>query len=561
MSQFLAFERIFSHSMFVDLDVLPDLWCEVCIVGAGPVGLALGLSLASKGVRTLMVESGGDRPRKRSRDVSALASYNDDHHHSSEATVVRALGGTSLRWGGRCVEFDDIDFEPRDYVSEGGWPIPHSALKPYYGAARKVLTADFSENFQSGENLVFARSRESWARIRNVARANYHALRDNRSLMICKNCTATQMHVDADSARLMALTCVARRKARLITAPFFVFAGGGRENTRLLLELQLQKARLFGGAGGPLGRFYMGHLAGEIASISFARTSNAAPFLFRVSQTKTVIRDRLQPTAGIQREHGLLNITLGPDSLRPDEVIGGNGAASLFLVARHIARRARDPVFRNSISVREAFNAHLRNILAHPMQAAYGSSRLLAGKLLTPERYPQFSIPSPTNTYLLRYHAEQTPLWESRIKLSNQKDANGCHRLDVDFRYSHNDFHSVVKAHYLLSEWLGRNSIGHLTFLKPADALEEWVGSQAIDGYHQLGLTRMSRSRQTGIVDGDCQVHDIPNLFIAGSSVFPTSSQANPTLAAVAMSLRLADHLASRVSVQRRHVELGVNRD
>lgn len=524
------------------------------MVGAGPVGLALGLFLAGKGVRTLIVESGGDRPRRRNRDVSALASYNEDHHHSSEATVVRALGGTSLRWGGRCVEYDDIDFENREYVSEGSWPIPHSALKPYYGIARKMLTADFSENFQSEEDPVFARSRESWARTPNMARANYRGLRDERSLMICRNCTATRMHIDDDTARLKALTCVVRQKARLITAPFFVFAGGGRENTRLLLELQRQKERLFGGIGGPLGRFYMGHLAGEISAISFTLTTNATPFLFRASQTKTVIRDRLQPAAKTQRDHGLLNIAFGPDSLRPDEVIGGNGAASLFLLARHIARRARDPVFRNSVSVREAFSAHLRNIVTHPVQAAYGSSWLLARKLLTAERYPQFSLLSPTNTYLLRYHAEQSPLWESRIKLSDLKDANGCHRLDVDFRYSHHDFRSVVKAHYLLSEWLERQGIGHLTFLKPADALEEWVGSQAIDGYHQLGLTRMSLSRQTGIVDADCQVHDIPNLFIAGSSVFPTSSQANPTLAAVAMSLRLAEHLASMISIQRREI-------
>ncbi len=253
------------------------------------------------------------------------------------------------------------------------------------------------------------------------------------------------------------------------------------------------------------------------------------------------------PTAEVQKANHLLNIALWPDSLRPDEVIVGNGAVSLFYMARHLIRRSRDPVFRNSISAREASSAHFRNIAINPMQTVYGSSRLLVRKLLSPERYPQFSFVSPTNTYLLRYHAEHSPFSRSRVTLSRATDANGCHRLDVDFRYPPEDFRSMVTAHRLLAERLEQTGMGRLTFLRPEEALEEWIAAQAIDGYHQIGLTRMSSDRRKGIVDGDCRTHDIANLFIAGSSVFPTSSQANPTLPAVAMSLRLAAHLTALI--------------
>ncbi|NLS03713.1 hypothetical protein HGP14_10120 [Rhizobium sp. P32RR-XVIII] len=538
--------------MFADLNGVPPQWCEVCVVGAGPVGLAVALTLAANGIRTLLLESGAERPDRRTRELSSLASYNEKHHHSSEATVVRALGGTSLRWGGRCVEYNDIDFEQRDYVTDSIWPIGHDALKPFYAAARKMLTADHNERPDDAGDDIFELSLESWTRTQNTARANFNRLQSETSLKIVKNCTATKLHLDVDTGRLRALTAITGRSSRLIDAPHFVLAGGGRENTRLLLELQREKPDLFGGLDGPLGRFYMGHLTGEISTITFASAARAAKFLFKSSRSGTVIRERFVPTAGVQKANHLLNIAFWPDSLRPDEVIVGNGAVSLFYMARHLIRRSRDPVFRNSISAREASSAHFRNIAIHPMQTLYGSSRLLVGKFLSPERYPQFSFVSPTNTYLLRYHAEHSPFSRSRVTLSPATDANGSHRLDVDFRYSPEDFRSVMRAHRLLGERLEQTGMGRLTFLRPEETLEEWIAAQAIDGYHQIGLTRMSSDRHKGIVDGDCRTHDVANLFVAGSSVFPSSSQANPTLPAVAMSLRLAAHLTNLVDQTRR---------
>ncbi|WP_285293978.1 GMC family oxidoreductase [Aureimonas altamirensis] len=71
--------------------------------------------------------------------------------------------------------------------------------------------------------------------------------------------------------------------------------------------------------------------------------------------------------------------------------------------------------------------------------------------------------------------------------------------------------------------------------------------AQALDGYHQIGLTRMAQDRSAGVVDGDCRAFDLCNLYLAGSSVFPTAGQANPTLPAVALALRLGDHVVACV--------------
>jgi choline dehydrogenase-like flavoprotein len=61
--------------------------------------------------------------------------------------------------------------------------------------------------------------------------------------------------------------------------------------------------------------------------------------------------------------------------------------------------------------------------------------------------------------------------------------------------------------------------------------------------FHHLGTTRMHPDPNGGVVDADCRVHGIRNLYVAGSSVFPAYGCSNPTLTLVALALRLADHL------------------
>ena len=83
------------------------------------------------------------------------------------------------------------------------------------------------------------------------------------------------------------------------------------------------------------------------------------------------------------------------------------------------------------------------------------------------------------------------------------------------------------------------------------DASQEWnvdplISSHPTGGYHHMGTTRMSDSPSQGVVDADCKVHGLENLYVAGSSVFPTSSWANPTLTISALALHSADQLLRR---------------
>jgi choline dehydrogenase-like flavoprotein len=152
--------------------------------------------------------------------------------------------------------------------------------------------------------------------------------------------------------------------------------------------------------------------------------------------------------------------------------------------------------------------------------------------------------------YGLRYHGEQIPSSSSRAFLKPERDADGQFKLEVSFLYLPQDFRGTLQAHFALDRWLKEHKIGKLIFDAAPENLEENIAAQAKDGYHQIGLTRMGADRNHAIVNHNCRVIDIANLHIAGSSVFATSGQANPTLPAVALAIRLAEHLATEC---RRH--------
>jgi choline dehydrogenase-like flavoprotein len=134
---------------------------------------------------------------------------------------------------------------------------------------------------------------------------------------------------------------------------------------------------------------------------------------------------------------------------------------------------------------------------------------------------------------------EQLPRRDSRVYLDTARDRLGVNSLVLDWKIGNEETRSIVRLHALLAERLKREGLGTLS---PVDG--ETPPSYT-DASHHIGTTRMSDDPRHGVVDRDARVHGVDNLYVAGSSIFPTAGNANPTLTLVALGLRLADHLKS----------------
>jgi choline dehydrogenase-like flavoprotein len=523
----------------------------VIVVGAGPAGLVQALELRRRGIEVTVLAGGMDGFRA---DFQALANAEiaDPRHHAPMAMAVRrALGGTSLLWGGRCVAFDDIDFAIRDHVPFSGWPFGPETVRPWYDIAAAYLDCGpplFEEPPGScGSNAECRIDRlERWSETANLRRLHSTALVNDPGLRICLGAVATDLDIDPANGlvRAVAVSLASRRQINL-GARAVVLACGGLETARLMLATQVARPQAFGGEAGPLGRFYMGHLEGRLADIVFTETGLDRAFDFHVDESHRYVRRRLTVTGEAQQRYGLLNFAAWPDNPplgRPEHRSAILSLAYLSLATPGLGSLLAPEAIRrkhlsNGVST---VGQHLGNIFKGLPEAVREAARYLHGRYLATPRLPGFFIPNKAHRYAFFYHAEQVPNPESRVRLSGERDALGMPRLRIDLRYGEIDAHSVVQNHRLIDRCLRQTERARLDYAIAESEREASVLAQATDGYHQIGTTRMATDPAHGVVDADCRVHGASNLFIAGSSVFPTSGQANPTLLIAALSARLA---------------------
>jgi choline dehydrogenase-like flavoprotein len=215
------------------------------------------------------------------------------------------------------------------------------------------------------------------------------------------------------------------------------------------------------------------------------------------------------------RNEGLLNVAFLLEG--QTESFACDGTRSLATLARAVVSRPRAPHLLR----------HGAAVLGDVISISGTIGRKLARRPIIPE------------VLVMRVQAEQQPNRDSRIVLGGKRDALGLPLPRLDWRLSPADTESIRRTQDVLDRELRAAGLG---------VVEDKLGQESPPAlfyglYHHLGTTRMDRDPKHGVVDSDCRVHGVSNLFIAGSSVFPTGGWANPTLTIVALSVRLAEHL------------------
>ncbi|MBA2540907.1 MAG: GMC family oxidoreductase [Deltaproteobacteria bacterium] len=148
-------------------------------------------------------------------------------------------------------------------------------------------------------------------------------------------------------------------------------------------------------------------------------------------------------------------------------------------------------------------------------------------------------LPASCRLLSVRNYLEQQPEPDNRVRLHDELDPLGLRKAAVHWTLGELDRRTMVVFHEVLRRELQRARIGELDSPLLRGGNFDEVG----DASHHMGTTRMGSDPRSSVVDAHCRVHDVDNLFMAGSSVFPTSGYANPTATIAALAIRLADHL------------------
>jgi choline dehydrogenase-like flavoprotein len=495
---------------FIDARTLPPatvLEPDLAIIGGGPAGISLALALASTKLNILLLESGGLNFDPANQKMYA-GTQSGLSYIALDAGRLRFLGGSTNHWGGWCRPLDAIDFEARDWMPHSGWPFPKKALEAYYPRAQMLVEAgpwlydkaDANIAAQGallplGDGGVYT----SWfqfSKTRDSELPTYfgHRYRDDLKRasrvtpLLNANVTAIRLSPDARRVdRLDATTLDSQGgagKTFTVKPRFTVLACGGMENVRLLLASNDVMANGVGNQNDLVGRFF---------------ADNPTP-----------------------RDVATLVSFAGP----------------MAPYYSHNLALANGPILRATFSPNDTFRR----------------ARQVAGSLTTVEQPVEMDDTgkaavittaialgvdaSNAKAYSLGCGMELLPDPERRLRLTGEKDALGLPRLKLTMRMAQADF---ALYHDTLRE-LGRQLLASRTGMLRITRREDWSGNMDW-GNHHLGTTRMHDDPKQGVVNADSQVHGVGNLYVAGSSVFPTYGASNPTLNLIALTLRLADHL------------------
>lgn len=517
----------------------PDrLHADFAIVGAGAAGITMARRLLRGGRSVILLESGGLDYEQAAADLNAGTNVGTPYYELEHARL-RMFGGTTAIWGGRCAEFDPIDLECRDWVPHSGWPIDLEDLRSWYGEAKALFGVGGFAEPPAEDNRFFASLADGemnvryWTfdhRFERFCFKNCSDLADHPSCRIVTHATVREVvaHQSAHGVKHLDCTCPSGRSLS-VTASAYILAAGGIENPRILLASRSVVPVGLGNDDDLVGRFFMEHPHGRGGRIVTASAWEILSAFGERRQHGLPFAPLLTPSADFQRTHGILNSAVTV-AVRP----APNGAFP-FLTRAYLAAKHQIAPTSTGRSLWKMVRRSSRELKRFADPLPRWLSHRLRGHDLA-----------------LVVRAEQAPNPNSRVMLGNERDALGMPRVILDWRFSDQDVDSVRCLVDALGRGVERLGLGKVERADWLDGQSSgWVTDPTISvhpigGYHHIGTTRMADDPRQGVTDRWGRVNGLDNLYVAGSSLFPTSGWANPTLTIVALALRTADRLLAR---------------
>jgi choline dehydrogenase-like flavoprotein len=542
---------------------------EVAIVGAGAVGVAMAIRLAARVGRVALIEAGGAHfKHAQNLRFFKAAQITDARHPPTELYRRRMLGGTTSVWGGRCIPFDPEDFTPAR--GRSGWPIAFAEVdahvsealeffdagRPEFSAASALPTHPVSLDGSAGD-LVVDRI-ERFSKPTNVWRKWGAALARSREVTVIHGATCTNVVTNADGSRAIALELrTASNRSPKILASTIVLACGGLETPRLLLASRETRSCGLGNEHDLVGRYYMTHLVGNVGDLHFAAAEIARAFDYGMTPDGVYGRRLILLSTAARQRDGIGNIVFRPtipaiaDASHHDPVLSAMFFAKSLIIPEYARRLFAEA---GGVSSSSMWRDHGANItFGLPRLCGFGVD-WLKRRVCATRKLPSVFLYRTDGTYPLEFNAEHMPNAESRVLLGCETDPFGVPRLVVQWQARDSDIASICRAYRVLAAAVAKSGLGAVRL----DPDLPGVVRRAVvpQGGHHIGTVRMGTDPHTGVIDPNGEVWGTHGLFVAGTAIFPTSGFANPTLMAVALAFRLAEHLVQRQTAANAPVRL-----
>ncbi|MCC2976469.1 GMC family oxidoreductase [Sphingomonas sp. PL-96] len=483
----------------------------------------------------LLLESGGEGIEREVEQLNANATVTG-LDYPLQASRLRYIGGTTNHWSGHCYRFLDRDFAPRPGIANTGWPIGLADVAGYLPeASKRVLFRDDLVDW-SPERWRHRLGTKGWpldpelfeTRLTFVAPINPQT--GNRTfaryappvtkapnIRFLHHANVTELVGSAEGTRIEEATVRTLAGTETsVRARLFVLAAGGVENARVLLASRRPFATGLGNGHDQVGRYFTDHV---VIYQDFARNPAVAMDRLMAFQdypdgTHTVSHFLLTDAA--LRREGIDDVFLRVTPVYDPLTAGGAAAKGI-----------QDSLAQGSAGSIRAED--LSTAIGHPVDTAgWAVDR-------------GYCRAEPT-LYRVAARLEPRPVADSRVTLTDRRDAVGMPILNLHWTLAEEGKRSLHRSLLLFGQEAGRRGLGRLRL--SYDPKASWPTFPELDiGYHHTGTTRMSADPRQGVVDRNCRVHGVGNVYVAGSSVFPTAGSGSPTMMLTALALRLADHI------------------
>lgn len=468
---------------------------DIVIIGSGPAGITLSLQFSKSNLKIALLESGEKYYSDKSQEYYQGEVKGEFPRKLDEARL-SMFGGTTGHWGGSCRNLDVHDFLQ--------WPINKKDLDLYSEESAKILKINNSfKNENINENLDIIEYQQS---VSNFAEDYFSEVEDSKNIHLYLQTVMTEMNGENFYTKNVKCYSKIYKKFFNINGKIFILATGGIENSRILL-LENQRNKDLFSKNLPIGKYWFEHpfkiLGQAIVDHEGLKNNLNSSFdpwvnMFNAGDKSEVYS--FAPTYNLINQEKISN-------------------SCCWLVTHERSYKNLKNVTQNLLCLSPNVSKNLLKKI---------DKKLLCGATI----YSSW---------------EQEPEVSNKIVLTDEIDEFGNNKAKLIYKKSTLVRKTARIMFEKIGEFLIEKNLGRL--IGEDFLFENNINYVSESGWHHMGGTRMGNIEKTSVVDSNLKVHGSNNIYVIGSSVFPTGGHANPTFSIIQLTLRLKKHLSSRFNI------------